>query len=328
MRLLIIPLALIVLAVSSAKARRVTADLEGMVRDEKELLRPGAIVAMRNEATGLERTIMTDESGRYLLRALPVEGEYEIRVELAGFATTIEQHLTLSPNQSRVVNFTLKVGNVIEPTDLVNQIYLRLAAAKNRDWQNRSHFFAFTSGAMRRHLIDCARARGNREFVSPDEVGADALCASANLDLLVNVSSVLYRLAQTNRDWSMIVELKYFLGMADGEVAKRMGIKLRTMERLWADARGWLYERVGANDIKGGEKQFAKVAAPVARTAVSKARPLRRVCCKKGRHPRTACDGRRELSRAKGGMNGEFERIAFVGAQGFGRSASEWKHRF
>ena len=56
-------------------------------------------------------------------------------------------------------------GHTLQATELVNQIYFRLIAAKNRDWQNRRHFFAIAARAMRRYLIDEARRRPNPEFI-------------------------------------------------------------------------------------------------------------------------------------------------------------------
>ena len=57
-------------------------------------------------------------------------------------------------------------GHSLQPTELVDQVYFRLVSARNRDWQNRQHFFAIAGRAMRRHLIDHARGRPNAEFVS------------------------------------------------------------------------------------------------------------------------------------------------------------------
>src|ERR1700761_9075900 len=61
-------------------------------------------------------------------------------------------------------------NNSLQATELVDQIYIRLVAAKDRDWQNRRHFFAIAARAMRRHLIDQARARPAAEFVALEKL--------------------------------------------------------------------------------------------------------------------------------------------------------------
>jgi RNA polymerase sigma-70 factor, ECF subfamily len=134
-------------------------------------------------------------------------------------------------------------GHSLEPAELVNQIYFRLAAAKRRDWQNRRHFFAVAARAMRQQLIDCARARGNKEFVPLEEAGDIAALDSADLELLFFVRWLLDQLRAVSPDWRELVELKYFFGLTDKQTAEAMRIRLRTMQRMCTDARQWLSER-------------------------------------------------------------------------------------
>jgi RNA polymerase sigma factor (TIGR02999 family) len=138
----------------------------------------------------------------------------------------------------------------LQATELVDQIYIRLVAAKNRDWQNRSHFFAIAGRAMRRHLIDHARARPNAKFVAIDECASFLPAASAQLDLAVTVDRLLNELAETKPEWCHLVEVKYFLGLNDEEAADVLGLKLRSMQRMWRDARQWLFEHSGTGDGK------------------------------------------------------------------------------
>src|ERR1700680_5212867 len=73
------------------------------------------------------------------------------------------------PNMRRLAHYLMKrerKGHTLQPTELVDQIYFRLVAAKDRDWQNRKHFFAIAARAMRRYLIDHARGRPSAEFVA------------------------------------------------------------------------------------------------------------------------------------------------------------------
>ena len=73
------------------------------------------------------------------------------------------------PNLRRLAHHLMKgerKGHTMQATELVDQIYVRLVAAKDRDWRNRQHFFAIAARAMRRYLIDHARDRPNAEFVA------------------------------------------------------------------------------------------------------------------------------------------------------------------
>src|SRR5215471_16396299 len=73
------------------------------------------------------------------------------------------------PQLRRLAHYLMKgerKGHALEPTELVDQIYIRLAAAKDRHWANRQHFFALAARAMRRYLIDYARRRHDAEFVA------------------------------------------------------------------------------------------------------------------------------------------------------------------
>src|ERR1700680_4588771 len=73
------------------------------------------------------------------------------------------------PDLQRLAHYLMqreRKGHTLQPTELVDQIYFRLVAAKNQDWRNRRHFFAIAARAMRRYLIDHARGRPSAEFVA------------------------------------------------------------------------------------------------------------------------------------------------------------------
>ena len=140
-------------------------------------------------------------------------------------------------------------GHSLQPTELVNQIYVRLVAARNQDWQNRRHFFAIAARAMRRYLIDHARGRPGARFTA---LGPDDLLPgmSPRLDVAVTVDVLLDEMAAIQPDWTQIVEMKYFLGLNDEEAADALGITLRTLQRRWRDARQWLFERLEAGTAR------------------------------------------------------------------------------
>ena len=151
------------------------------------------------------------------------------------------------PNMRRLAHYLMKrerKGHTLQPTELVDQVYFRLVAAKDRDWQNRQHFFAIAARAMRRYLIDYARGRPNAEFVALEGMENFIKADSAKLDLAVTIDRLLDQLAETKPDWCMLVEVKYFLGLTDEEAAETLGLKLRSMQRIWREARQWLYEHM------------------------------------------------------------------------------------
>ena len=96
---------------------------------------------------------------------------------------------------------------------------------------------------MRRHLIDHARGRPDAKFVALEGVKDFLAAQTVEIDQAIAVDRLLYQLAETNPEWCKLVEVKYFLGLNDEEAADALGMKLRTMQRMWRDARQWLFER-------------------------------------------------------------------------------------
>lgn len=134
--------------------------------------------------------------------------------------------------------------HTLQPTALVHEAYLRLVGQDRVAWQGRAHFFAIAAQAMRRILIDHARARGRdkrgagRERV---ELETSVLGAAdvARLDV-VAVHEALERLATVSEDQARIAELRFFGGLPMESVAEVLGRPLRSIEREWRFARAWL----------------------------------------------------------------------------------------
>jgi RNA polymerase sigma factor (TIGR02999 family) len=148
------------------------------------------------------------------------------------------------PNLRRFAHYLMhreRKDHSMQATELVDEIYFRMVAAKERDWQSRKHFFAIAARAMRRYLIDHARGRPSGEFVALEGFENMLSADSGKIDLAITVDRLLDELAGTKPEWSMLVEMKFFLGLTDEEAAEAMGLKLRTMQRTWTDARRWLY---------------------------------------------------------------------------------------
>jgi RNA polymerase sigma factor (TIGR02999 family) len=148
------------------------------------------------------------------------------------------------PNLRRLAHYLMKSERKdysLQATELVSEAYLRLIAAKDRDWQNRKHFFAIAARVMRRILIDLAR-RPKVEVV-PIEPAHDLPSVWPPVGAVI-FGELLDELARVYPDWCTVVEMKHFLGLTDDEAAKEMRVPLRTLQRMWLDARKWLFARM------------------------------------------------------------------------------------
>jgi RNA polymerase sigma factor (TIGR02999 family) len=158
------------------------------------------------------------------------------------------------PELRRIAHYLLKgerKGHTLQATEMVDEIYFRLARAKNQDWRSRQHFFAIAARAMRRYLIDYARARQTGELVTLDGLENLLPTDDEKLDQAIAVDRLLEGLEAVNPQWCTLVELKYFLGFTDEEAADALALKLRTMQRMWLEARQWLFTRMeSASDAK------------------------------------------------------------------------------
>jgi RNA polymerase sigma factor (TIGR02999 family) len=137
----------------------------------------------------------------------------------------------------------------LQPSALLNEAYMRLLGARERDWENRRHFFAVAARVMRRLLIDHARAR-KQSLVIPIDGAREPRKPAPQLDLSLAVDRLLDDLQHSHPDWCSIVELKYFMGFTDAETADALGLPVRTVQRRFGDARRWLYERLNPAQCK------------------------------------------------------------------------------
>jgi len=146
-------------------------------------------------------------------------------------------------NLARTLMRRERRDHTLQPTALLNEAYLRLVAARERDWESRQHFIAVAARIMRRLLIDCARARTKTEVLALN-ANAPVAGPQAEMDLAIAVDRLLDELEAIHPDWCSVVELKYFMGLTDEEAAEALGLRLRTMQRQFSDARRWLFERL------------------------------------------------------------------------------------
>lgn len=134
-----------------------------------------------------------------------------------------------------------------QPTDLIQESYLRLLDWRGVHWQNRAHFFATAAGMMRRALVDAARARRaikrgeGIDAVSLDEVEEPG--AAVQQDTLA-LDEALDALTAVNERASRVVELRFFGGFSVEETAEALGVSVRTVINDWNTARAWLYREL------------------------------------------------------------------------------------
>ena len=137
--------------------------------------------------------------------------------------------------------------HTLQATGLVHEAYLRLVDQKTTTWQNRAHFFGVAAQLMRRILVDHARRHrtdkrgGEWTKVEFDEALAPA--TSRTLDVIA-LDDALRDLAQLNPQHSQIVELRFFGGMSNDEVAEVLDVSARTVQREWRMARAWLRRQI------------------------------------------------------------------------------------
>jgi RNA polymerase sigma factor (TIGR02999 family) len=140
-----------------------------------------------------------------------------------------------------------RAGHTLQPTALVHEAFLRLVG-QSAQWQNRRHFFAVASQAMRRVLVDHARARDAAKRgdgatrVTLDDAAVEG--RPAEVDVLA-LDEVLGRLEQLDPRQARVVELRYFGGLSAPEAAEALEVSLATVNRDWAMARAWLFRELG-----------------------------------------------------------------------------------
>ena len=135
-------------------------------------------------------------------------------------------------------------GHTLQPTALVHEAYVRLSN-KNEGWKDRAQFLAVASQIMRRILVDHARARRAAkrsgrwmQITLPDETPGSG---ARDMDLLA-IDKALERLAALDPRQARLVELRFFGGMTNAEVASVLGVSEATVYREWRLAKAWLYE--------------------------------------------------------------------------------------
>ncbi len=187
-----------------------------------------------NTRTSAKRDIVTDSTtGRddYQRAGLPLDR----MAELAYKELRLVAHRHLVAREGR------RDGHrTLDTTALVHEAYLKLAAGAPSAWRDEAHFRAVASVAMRHILIDRARARATEKHggaLTRVTLDDDAVSADQAPEMLLAIDAALDRLAEVSPRLARLVELRFYGGLSEAEVAAELGVTVRTIQRDWAKAR-------------------------------------------------------------------------------------------
>jgi RNA polymerase sigma factor (TIGR02999 family) len=134
--------------------------------------------------------------------------------------------------------------HTLQATMIAGEAYVNLIEQRDRNWQNRAHFFAVAAQAMRRLLVDYGRQRRTQKrggALQRIELDVAAVDASGAHEEILAVNEALDRLTAIDPRQARIVELRYFGGLTEEETAEVLQISTRTVKRDWTVARAWLF---------------------------------------------------------------------------------------
>lgn len=170
------------------------------------------------------------------------EGDHEARDRLFAVVHPHLRHLA-----ARLLGRE-RSDHTLEPGAVVNELYLRLLGGQPISFHDRAHFLAIAAQTMRRILIDHARARiagkrgGEQRRVPLSAVDGWSTCTSS--EELIDLDAQLSALATADPRAAQVVELRFFGGLCEEDVAEVLGVSVITVKRDWKAARAWLAARL------------------------------------------------------------------------------------
>jgi len=149
--------------------------------------------------------------------------------------------------QARRLMSRERANHTLQPTALVHEAFVRLAKQGGVEWQNRSHFYGIASRLMRQILIDHARQHGAAKrgsakvHFSLDDV---AIPVETRAGSILALDEALERLEAVDERQAKVVEMRFFGGLSNTEIAEALDISERTVQRSWSVAKLWLYREM------------------------------------------------------------------------------------
>jgi len=133
-------------------------------------------------------------------------------------------------------------GHTFQTTELIHETYLKLAKQEHQSWQNRAHFFGVAASAMRHILVDYARSKHSQKRGGWQErvTLSDVIGSTDQSKDIVALDDALNALAALDERKGRVVELKYFAGITNEEIAEVLKVSIDTVKRDWRFARTWL----------------------------------------------------------------------------------------
>jgi RNA polymerase sigma-70 factor (ECF subfamily) len=137
-------------------------------------------------------------------------------------------------------------GHTLQATALVNEAYMRLVQNREVEWKGRTHFLALAARSMRRILSDHARSRnavkrgGGVNNIPLDLYDGSPIISNQQSELIADLDEALQRLAAFRPKWAAVVEMRFFGGLTEDQIAELEGCSTRTVKRNWEKAQAWL----------------------------------------------------------------------------------------
>ena len=144
-------------------------------------------------------------------------------------------------------------GATLRTTELVHEAYFKLSGTSDGTWEGRAHFFGAASRAMRQVLVDFARKRhavkrgGGAQMVSLSQVGA---AVDFELDQILALHDALDKLDLVDERLRRLVELRFFGGVPDEDIARMLGVSTRTLGRDWLKAKLFLLHELRVDNAR------------------------------------------------------------------------------
>ena len=152
--------------------------------------------------------------------------------------------------QARILMSRERGNHTLQPTALVHEAFMRLAEQSGIDWQNRSHFYGIASRLMWQILVDHARLHAaDKRGSNPIHFSVEDLQipVEERAESILMLNEVLDRLAEFDEQQAQIVEMRFFGGMTNQEIAEALEISERTVGREWQSAKLWLFRELNRN---------------------------------------------------------------------------------